>query len=99
MEREGIGPRSRCAPGTARNRAMGVFDQLLDLQDHDTTIDQLRHRRATLPERDRLVAARTKLAGIEADLASTQQQRDEVARAQKRLEDEVATVEAKVADV
>ena len=78
---------------------MGVFDQLLDLQDHDTTIDQLRHRRVTLPERDQLVANRTRLAGLEAELASTQLQRDEVGRAQKRLEDEVATVEAKVADV
>ena len=78
---------------------MGSFDQLLVLQEHDTTVEQLRHRRATLPEREQLVAHRQDLVALEQQLASVQQQRDDVARSQKRLEDEVATVEAKVADV
>ena len=78
---------------------MGSFDQLLVLQEHDTTVEQLQHRRATLPEREQLVAHRQDLVALEQQLASVQQQRDDVARSQKRLEDEVATVEAKVADV
>jgi hypothetical protein len=78
---------------------MGSFDQLLVLQEHDTTVEQLQHRRATLPARDQLVAHRTDLTALEQQLAAVQQQRDEVARTQKRLEDEVATVEAKVVDV
>src|SRR5690606_1837645 len=35
---------------------MGTLDQLLELQERDTVIDQLRHRRATLPERAALDA-------------------------------------------
>src|SRR4051812_34135987 len=78
---------------------MGSFDQLLVLQEHDTTVEQLQHRREALPERAQLVAHRQSLVALEQQLATAQQQRDDVARAQKRYEDEVATIEAKVADV
>jgi uncharacterized protein len=78
---------------------MGSFDQLLVLQEHDTTVEQLRHRRIALPERDQLVAHRAALVALEQQLSSVQQQRGDVARAQKRLEDEVASIEGKVADV
>jgi len=78
---------------------MGTFDQLLVLQEHDTTVEQLQHRRASLPEREQLVAHRREVVVIEEQRVGVQQQRDDVARTQKRLEDEVASVEAKVADV
>ena len=78
---------------------MASLDQLLVLQEHDTAIDQLHHRRATLPERAELEGLRRELGTIESELATTQADRDEVARSQKRLEDEVATVEEKVASV
>src|SRR4051812_25520995 len=78
---------------------MGSFDQLLVLQEHDTTVEQLQHRREALPERAQLVAHRQSLVALEQQLATAQQQRDDVARAQKRYEDEVATIEAKVSDV
>jgi predicted nucleic acid-binding Zn-ribbon protein len=78
---------------------MSSLDQLLVLQGHDTTLEQLEHRRVTLHERDRLVALRGELATTDARLTETGAMRDEVARIQKRLEDEVASVEAKVVDV
>jgi uncharacterized protein len=78
---------------------MASLDQLLVLQEHDTAVDQLHHRRATLPERGELEALRRELGTSEAELATTQADREEVARTQKRLEDEVATVEEKVASV
>jgi len=87
------------APVAARNTTMASLDQLLVLQEHDTTVEQLRHRRVTLPVRDELVAKRRELVAVEQQRADVQAQRDDVARAQKRLEDEVATVEAKVLDV
>jgi len=78
---------------------MPSLDQLLVLQEHDTSLEQLEHRRVTLPERDQLTALVSELASVDARLAEVGTQREEVARTQKRLEDEVATVEAKASDV
>ena len=78
---------------------MASLDQLLVLQQHDTTLEQLHHRRATLPERNQVVAHRRELTTVQQQRDAVQAQRNEVARTQKRLEDEVATVEAKVVDV
>ncbi|MGH9222811.1 MAG: zinc ribbon domain-containing protein [Acidimicrobiales bacterium] len=78
---------------------MTVFEDLLHVQEHDTTVDQLRHRRATLPELAELGDLEERLAGVERTLAEFTIRRDEVARRQKRLEDELAGVEAKVAEV
>ena len=67
---------------------MGVFDDLIVVQEHDTTIDQLRHRRATLPELGDLARLEGELSTLEATLAEVTARRDEIARRQKRLEDE-----------
>ena len=75
---------------------MATFDDLLVVQGHDTTIDQLRHRRAALPELADLARVESDLAALEATLAGVTVERDEIARRQKRLEDELAGVEAKV---
>jgi predicted nucleic acid-binding Zn-ribbon protein len=75
------------------------LDHLLDLQANDTHADQLRHKRETLPERARLVELDRQRASIEASVVEPRTTRDELAREQKRLEDEVATVEEKVAHV
>jgi predicted nucleic acid-binding Zn-ribbon protein len=70
---------------------------LLDLQAHDTAADQQRHRRATLPERTELAELERMLAAIDADAAAVGEARDELARRQKRLEDEAASLAAKAA--
>jgi predicted nucleic acid-binding Zn-ribbon protein len=75
------------------------LDHLLDLQANDTHADQLRHRHATLPDRARLVELDERRAAVEAADVEPRTQRDDLAREQKRLEDEVATVEDKVAHV
>ncbi len=78
---------------------MSGFDELLRLQDHDIVIDQISHRQASLPERPALAAADAAVAAVDARVAATQAQRDELARDEKRLADEVATVEAKATEV
>lgn len=75
---------------------MTAFDDLLVVQDHDTAVEQLRHGRATLPERARLDAVGERLAALEATAAEIGGQRDEVARRQQKLEDELASLEEKL---
>jgi uncharacterized protein len=75
------------------------LDHLLDLQANDTHADQLRHRRETLPERARLVELGQRRAAIEASVIEPRTTRDDLAREQKRIEDEIATVEDKVTHV
>lgn len=76
-----------------------VLEQLLSVQELDTTIDQLQHRRNRLPERDELAA----LSEAESALAQRRAEIDEqvatLARSQKRLEDEIALVQEKRAEV
>jgi predicted nucleic acid-binding Zn-ribbon protein len=69
--------------------------RLLDLQELDVTIDQLRHRRTGLAQRAEL----RRLAAVGADAARAIEpvagERAAIAREEKRLEDEAATVNAK----
>lgn len=78
---------------------MTGFDALLRLQDLDTSLDQLRHRHETLPERAQVTANVAATVALDRELATVQAERDELARNQKRIEDEVATVEAKAIEV
>ena len=78
---------------------MSVFDDLLVVQEHDTAADRLRHRRVTLPERADLVRVEDDLAVLERTLVDVVARRDEVATRQKRLEAELAAVEAKLAEI
>jgi uncharacterized protein len=73
-----------------------AFDDLLVVQEHDTAVEQLRHGRATLPERARLDAVAESLVALEATAAEIGAQRDEVARRQQKLEDELASLEEKL---
>lgn len=74
---------------------MTELHQLLTLQDHDTRIDQLNHRRATLAERERLAMLRSMTLRLEATQADISGQRAALLRDQRRLEDEVAAIEQK----
>jgi predicted nucleic acid-binding Zn-ribbon protein len=69
--------------------------RLLDLQDRDVTLDQLLHRREALPERAELSTREAALAALEAELSTVQSQLHDIEVAQKRLEDEIATIDAK----
>jgi len=72
---------------------------LLAVQERDTEADQLRHRRAHLPERARLDAVIAELAGVEADGATATAERDELARRQGELEGELGDLERRMTDL
>ncbi|MFZ4516457.1 MAG: zinc ribbon domain-containing protein [Acidimicrobiia bacterium] len=71
---------------------------LLDVQAHDTQLDQLRHEHSSTPERAQAASAETQLADCRAQLAAARQERDAVAAAEKRLDDEAASIEARAAE-
>jgi predicted nucleic acid-binding Zn-ribbon protein len=78
-------------------RDMSRWDALLVVQEHDTAVDQLEHRRRHLPEQaelDRLVAG---FGGLDARAGEVEAQRHELARSQSRIEDEVASLTEKAA--
>jgi predicted nucleic acid-binding Zn-ribbon protein len=66
-----------------------VFEHLLEVQDHDTAIDQLRHRRSTLPEQAELKAVESRLSALEARAAEVQIGRDELGVRQAALEEQI----------
>lgn len=76
-----------------------MLDTLLDLQEHDTTTDRLRHRRETLTERARLEILEARLAELNGRVAELGARRDEVTREEQRLDDEAQTLETRAADV
>ncbi len=74
---------------------MTDLHDLLVLQQHDTAADQLRHRRATLPERALVSGIQQELTRLRSELATAEAQRDGLATRQERLEADVAAGEAK----
>ena len=79
---------------------MSPLEQLLVVQEHDSAADHLRHRRATLPEREVLRAGpRPRLPRCRRSSPTPARRRDEVVREVKRLDDESAAVTARVKEV
>jgi predicted nucleic acid-binding Zn-ribbon protein len=66
------------------------LEPLLELQARDLALDRLRHERATLPERARLVALAERLAALDQRQSGQQGERDDVARLEQRFADEAA---------
>src|SRR6478735_6012801 len=75
------------------------LEQLLVVQEHDSAIDHLRHRRATLPERAALTRAESVIRELEEPIGEVRGRHDVVSRDVKRLEDEAASTVAKVGEV
>lgn len=78
---------------------MSALETLLAVQELDTVVDQLEHRRRTLPERAALREVDAQLAEVDARLAEVQGRRDEIAVRQARLEEEVARTEARITEI
>lgn len=72
-----------------------AIEHLLEVQSHDTHLDQIRHRLEVLPERTDRDERRATLADLEARVQARKDERDDLARRQKRLDDEVETIDAK----
>jgi hypothetical protein len=78
---------------------MSVLEDLLVVQEHDSAVDRLRHKKESLPERARLAEVQQALATLDASAADVGGRRDDVARRQQRHEDELASIETKIGDV
>jgi predicted nucleic acid-binding Zn-ribbon protein len=78
---------------------MSRFDDLLDVQALDTTIDQLRHRRTHLPERGELKDAEAKRQVLAGEHAAATSARDEVAKREAGFEKDIAASEARIAEI
>lgn len=78
---------------------MGDLDTLLVLQQHDTAVDQLEHRRAHLPERAELADIEARIAEVEARLAEVGARRAAIAERQGKYEAEIGAVEARITDI
>jgi len=76
---------------------MSRWESLLDLQAHDTKLDQLRHRREHLPLRGELHELMAELDRLEVAASEVDERRAGLARDQKRLEDEIASLNEKAA--
>lgn len=72
-----------------------TFDTLLEVQGHDTRLDQILHLMEHLPARSERDAATGALAEVEAAIATETEVRNDLARQQKRLDDEIETVAQK----
>ena len=73
--------------------------ELLAVQDLDTSIDQLRHRRAHLDEAVVLAATEADIAALERERVVKTAERDKLAAAEHLLEADDAALTKKVADI
>lgn len=74
---------------------MSGLDALLSLQQLDTLADQLRHRRANLPERSELTVRERELVDLETSRSEMQARRDELSVAERHLEEQIEAVRAR----
>jgi predicted nucleic acid-binding Zn-ribbon protein len=81
--------------GDPAEQSVSVFEHLLEVQDHDTSIDQLRHRRSTLPEQSELAGVESRLAALESRSAEVQIGRDELGVRQGALEQQIEVARAR----
>jgi predicted nucleic acid-binding Zn-ribbon protein len=78
---------------------MSILDTLLLVQERDTALDRLRHRRAALPARSELAARESDLTTCTAQVADLRRARDEVLGEERRLDDEASSFESRAKDV
>lgn len=75
---------------------MNPWNALLDLQALDTTLVQLEHRAAQLPERVALTEVEAELVSLRHRISAVEGDQHVVAKDMKRIEDEVALLEDKI---
>jgi uncharacterized protein len=86
-------------PGAGDVGRVSVLDTLLLLQERDTALDRLRHRREALPARSELAAREADLATRTTQVAELRRARDEVLHEEKRLDDEASSLDAHAKEV
>lgn len=75
-----------------------ALQALLEVQAADLAVDRLRYRRESLPERAALREHRAALDDLDGKLAALRGRAGELDRSQRRMEDEISSLEAKAAD-
>jgi uncharacterized protein len=75
------------------------LEELLTLQERDTTLDRLRHRHETLAERDAVARGDVRAAQLDAAVVEVRAQRDELSRQEQKLDDEARSLAAKATEV
>ena len=78
---------------------MSSLDRLLVVQDHDTHIDQLEHKRQTLPEKAELAELEKRRTALRATRDEVAGRRDEVAERQAEAEAEIAAAEKRITEI
>lgn len=78
---------------------MSIFEPLLEIQEHDTRLDQLAHRRASLPERALVAEAAKVLETADHQIAEQAAVVAAADREQRRIEDQLTTAEAKATEI
>ena len=71
------------------------FDTLMVVQGHDITIDQLRHRIDSLPERSELAQVRKRQQVLAAAMTEVAAQVEDLTDRQRRLEEQIAAAAAR----
>ena len=71
------------------------FDTLLEVQRHDTTIDQLRRRKVTLPEQIELRSVEERMAVVTTEGVTIRDQVDDLAARQQLIEEQIAATAAR----
>lgn len=79
--------------------AMAPLERLLGVQDLDTLISQLEHRRATLAERAALASVTAELSEITARTETSEGQRAELAARQTQLDGEISAAGRRLAAI
>lgn len=75
---------------------MGALEDLLTVQDHDTAMAQLRHRRDHLPEQEQLKLCLARLGKLDADLAPTMALDASLSEQQRVLETSIHGIDGKI---
>ena len=78
---------------------MTSFERLLEVQDHDTAVDRLRHSRTHLPERAELAALQKRDREIEIRISETTYQLRTIEERQATLESEAADMARRIRDI
>ena len=78
---------------------MTTLETLMKVQERDTTIDRLRHRRAALPERSALSVLEQRVADLEARITEITARSEAVGARQSQLESEVGALEARIKEI
>lgn len=78
---------------------MADLEALLEVQNHDTVIDQLHHRQRTLQERTRLEEVEAEQVRVERELDDLRARLAEAREQQAKLEGDLAATEARITEI